>query len=369
MNKRTIVIVLTCATLVACGIPDLKPFSDATAAMATTLRQGFEETRASLAGAAETSPDEAFQEHLRALDERWKPTRKALSALVGYSDSLAAVAEAGRNGKETMAKVTGALNELATSVGAIPIAGGGTKIVEAVGAKIIEMEAGNDIRKAVAAAADAVDIMAPILERNFADLRGIHNAAAAAWESRVIERWSFQRNYHDALTAEQRRLEYLLTLIIEYQSAPARLRWRAALARADRDEALAKRLLDSIPQEQADQLSALQAADTAFAGLDLDGEDTPDVIEARQQFLLGLIDKQRAELSALEPSYRQSTSELDAVREARTRGDQLLHKAGEAIAAWQKAHRSLQAAAEGQQSRPSVADLLSIIAEISSLLG
>lgn len=368
MKTRGLIISLLCATLVACGIPDLKPFSDATAAMATTLRQGFEEARASLGAAAESSPDEAFTTHLGELDERWKPTRKALSSLVGYSDSLAAVAEAGRNGKETMAKVTGALSELAASVGAT-IPGGGAKIVEAVGAKIIEMQAGNDIRKAVAAASDAVDIMAPVLEQNFADLRRIHNAAAAAWESRVLERWSFQRNYHDALTAEQRRLEYLLTLIIEYQSAPARLRWRAALARAEGNEELSKKLLASIPQEQADQLSALQAADTTFAGIDLDGEDTPDVIEARQQFLLGLINKQRAELSALDPSYRESTTELEAVREARARGDQLLHKAGEAIAAWQKAHRSLQAAAEGQQSRPSVADLLSIIAEISSLIG
>ena len=229
------------------------------------------------------------------------------------------------------------------------------------------MQASNDIRKAVNSAAEAVDLMTPILERNFADLRAIHNAAAAAWENRVLERWSFQRNYYDALTGEQRRLEYLLTLIIDYQSAPARLRWRAALAKAEKNEALAARLLAAIPEEQAEQLAALKAADSGFAEVGSDDEDLADVIEARQQFLLGLINNQRSELSAVEAAYRQSTSELDAVHESRARGDQLLQKAGEAIAAWQKAHRSLQAAAEGQQSRPSVADLLSIVAEIGSL--
>ena len=114
-------------------------------------------------------------------------------------------------------------------------------------------------------------------------------------------------------------------------------------------------------------MTALKAVDITFAEIDLDDEDTADAVEARQQFLLGLINRQRAELSALEPAYRQSTSELDEVRQSRATGDQLLQKAGEAIVAWQKAHRSLQAAAEGQQSRPSVADLLSIVAEIANL--
>jgi hypothetical protein len=59
------------------------------------------------------------------------------------------------------------------------------------------------------------------------------------------------------LTSEQQRLEYLLTLIIDYQSAPARLRWRAALADTRKESELANRLRGSIPQEQADQLKAL----------------------------------------------------------------------------------------------------------------
>jgi hypothetical protein len=66
--------------------------------------------------------------------------------------------------------------------------------------------------------------------------------------------------------------------------------------------------------------------------------------------------------------YRQSAPDVNAVRDARVTGDRVLDKAGEAIAAWQKAHRSLQAAANSGQSRPSVAELVSITQEIATLL-
>jgi hypothetical protein len=97
--RKALPVLLCAAVLVACRIPDLKPFSDATAEMVTVLRQGFEQTRVSMINAAETASDSApFQSRLNQLDERWKPTRKALSALVAYSDSLAVVAEAGKKG-------------------------------------------------------------------------------------------------------------------------------------------------------------------------------------------------------------------------------------------------------------------------------
>lgn len=369
MIKRALPILFLSGVLVACGIPDLKPFSDATTEMATVLKQGFERARASLAAAADTANDQGeFNKNLGRLDQRWKETRTALSSLVAYSDSLTSVAEAGAKGKETMTKVTGALTDLASSVGALSIPTAGVTIVNAVGAKIIEMQAEKDIRKAVNKAAEAVDIMAPVLQQNFADLRRIHDAASTAWESRVLGQWSFRRNYYESLTGEQQRLEYLLTLIIEYQSAPARLRWRAALADAQNHPEQAKTLRASIPKEQADQLKALKDADSTFDGLDLAGKDIAATVEARQGHLLKLLDLQRKELALLEPVYRQSAADVNAVRDTRATGDRVLDKAGEAIAAWQKAHRSLQAAANGGQSRPSVAELVSITQEIATLL-
>jgi uncharacterized protein YlxW (UPF0749 family) len=80
-----------------------------------------------------------FRESTRARAPRSSHATSSLAAaartLVSYSDSLAAVAEAGKNGKKTMGKVTSALNDLAGVVGAIPLAGAGLTIVNAVGAK------------------------------------------------------------------------------------------------------------------------------------------------------------------------------------------------------------------------------------------
>ena len=367
--KKALLVTLLLAPLVACRIPDLKPFSDATTGMATVLKQGFERTRASLIAAAETADaQDAFKKSVRDLDERWKPTRRALSALVAYSDSLTALAEAGKNGKETMEKLTGAVNDLASAVGAFPLAGAAETVVTAVGTKIIEIRAERDIRKAVGKAAGAVDIMAPLLKENFDDLHKIHDTASAAWEANVLGQSSILTNYYESLVGEEQRLEYLLNLIVDYQSAPARLRWRAAQARAKGNEDLATTLEGSVSQERADQLKRLKESDTGFEVMNLGATDTAAAVELRQQQLMNLLSAQRKEIALLDPKYRQAIAAANAVRESRATGDRVLEKGGEAISAWQKAHHSLQAAAEGQQSRPSVSDLLSITTEIQALL-
>jgi DNA repair ATPase RecN len=261
--------------------------------------------------------------------------------------------------------LTGAVNDLATAVGATPLGAAG-KVVELVGAKIIEMRAAGDIRKAVVKASEAVDIMAPVLSANFADLRKIHDAAYAEWESAAGAPTSVLRNYQASLQMEEQRLEYVSTLIIDYQSAPARQRWRAAVARAQKDEASAKKLEAAVPQLRQDLLRTLREVDTAFESIG--GETDAPKIEKRQKEVLDLLNAHRKELTTLDPNYQRATTELSSIRDARATGNRVLDKAGEAITAWQKAHRSLQATATGQQTRPSVSDLLSIAKEIEALL-
>jgi hypothetical protein len=369
LKHRLIPVALVLSLTIACRIPDLKPFSDATMEMATVLKEGFERARGALTAAAETAGDQdAFTKQVRELDDHWTPTRKALSALVAYSDSLTALAEAGKKGPETMAKLTGAVKELGDAVGLIPLGGTATKVVELVGAKIIEMQAERDIRKAVGKAAEAVDIVAPVLKDNFTDLRRIHGAASRSWEARVLEQSSILRNYYESLTADEQRLQYVLNLIIDYGSSPARLRMRAALARAKGDQAGAARLEAGIAQDQADLLRRLKESDAGFAAMNLGTNDVTTKVEGRQQELMTLIAARRNEIGVLEAKYQQATVDLNKLRDARATGDRVLQKGADAIGAWQKAHHSLQATAEGQQSRPSISDLLSIVKEISALL-
>ena len=205
--KRMLPIVVVVALATACRIPDLKPFSDATAAMATALKSGFERTQLALNSAGATAAEGSeLKEKSADLNARWKPTRQAVSALVAYSDSLTALAEAGKDGKETITKLTGSVNELASAVGALPLTGAALDVVKAVGAKIIELQAERDIRKAVVGASDAVDTLTPLLKDNFADLRAIHGTASRAWESHVQAQSSILTNYYESLVGEETRL-------------------------------------------------------------------------------------------------------------------------------------------------------------------
>ena len=364
--KRTFAVALLVSLSVACRIPDLKPFSDATAAMATALKLGFERTEAALREAAETADDQSeFKKAVRELDIRWKPTRRAVSALVAYSDSLTSLAEAGKNGRQTMAELTDTVTELSAAVGAIPLTGTAAKVIETVGAKIIELQAERDIRKAVVKAAEAVDTLAPLLSDNFADLRRIHGAAARTWESRVQEQSSILTDYYDSLTGEETRLHHLLNLVNDYQSAPARLRQRAVRAK---DAEQGKNLEASIAGEQAELLKRLQEFDALLGSMTFEELDAAAKVEARQQQLMALLNAHRRELTVLDAKYRQATADLNAVRVTRVTGEQVLEKGGDAILAWQKAHRSLLRVVQNEQSRPSIADLLSITEEIVSLL-
>ena len=102
--------------------------------------------------------------------------------------------------------------------------------------------------------------------------------------------------------------------------------------------------------------------------MDLTGEDTASRVEARQIRLLSLLGAYRQELAALEPRYTKARDRETAVRDTFVAGDFVLVKAGEAIDAWLKAHKSLRAAVEGAQNRPSVSELVSITQEMKTVI-
>ena len=120
-------------------------------------------------------------------------------------------------------------------------------------------------------------------------------------------------------------------------------------------------------REQADVLARIKVTDSMFDVSNGEDNSVAARIEVRQQQLMTLLTAHRKELALLDAKYRQAMAELNTIREARASADGLLEKGSEAITAWRKAHRSLLATVQGRQSRPSVADLLSITAEITTL--
>ena len=55
LKLKTATVTLLILTLAACGIPDLKPFGDATADMASVLGSAYSKTQAAIGLAAATS--------------------------------------------------------------------------------------------------------------------------------------------------------------------------------------------------------------------------------------------------------------------------------------------------------------------------
>lgn len=366
-GKRATTLIVLLSLLQACGIPDLKPFSDATAEMSTQLGSAFEKTQAAIGYAADTaSENQDFKKKSKELEERWVLTRAAIAALVEYSDSLAALSEAGKKGKETVARLTGAVQNLFSAVSALPGASTAVNIINTVGGKIIEMQAASDIRKAVRNATEAVDLMAPLLKANFIDLRRIHALATNAWQSHVDGESSILVNYYEALLPEERRIQYLLTLIVGFQSATDRLLFEAAQATGKENVEEAKTLTDKIPLARAENLKVLGSFDRTMSGLDPATADAK--VEIRQMQLMALLNAQRKEIALLEPKYKAAIARLENVKESRQLGSRVMAKAIESIDAWKKAHKSLQAVAEGQQRRPSIAELVSILKEIPALV-
>jgi hypothetical protein len=333
-KKWAIPLVVLLALQTSCGTTDLKPFSDATTEMAALVRSGFEKTHEAMksAAASEGEPagdgkcdpkDTSFRCLSKKLGDAWEPTEKAISSLVDYSDSLAALAASGDKGKQTAGKVVDSVKGLADAMGAFPGESAAVAVAKEVLGQVIQMKAERDIRKAVSQATAAVDRLAPLLSQNFRDLGVTHDAAAKVWEGNVSLKSKTLREYYEGLLDEERIHQKSLSWIHRYQVAKK-------------------------PEVKADALAELKAADATFAGMGLSAGEAA-AVETRRQQLMALATAQGKEISALEARYNQAVAELDHVRETRQRGNSVLAKGAEAIDAWQKAHKSLRADAEKKE--------------------
>jgi len=125
MTKLGALALLVFSILAAgCGtLPDARPFADASATLAVAVKSSGQALTDSLrdAGSA-TPPDEkAYEKLVDAFDAAWANRVKAVQGVAAYSDAIAEVISAGREGEETAKKVGDSLKALASTVNiAIP---------------------------------------------------------------------------------------------------------------------------------------------------------------------------------------------------------------------------------------------------------
>lgn len=128
-TRRLLIFCLTVATTMVggCGsIPDLKAFADATNDIRSSVVAVGNEFSASIPENLDTCAGEAGKKTScrEKFDATWKGRVEAVGAIADYSDSLAQVAAAGRDGAATAEKVLSSANGLlgALSVATIPTA-------------------------------------------------------------------------------------------------------------------------------------------------------------------------------------------------------------------------------------------------------
>jgi hypothetical protein len=383
-TRWAVPVILFAVLQTSCGVPDLKPLSDATKNMADQLKSGFEQTQAVMKLAAATRKDPAdFKQQTRdekkegpaaasactdvdkrekfdclseKLDETWKPMEKAIDAVVKYSDSLVALAASAKKNQDA---VTGLIDSVSGLAEGLPLAGPFGKVAGELVTLAQEMRAKKDIQGAVLKASEAVDKMAPVFKDNLNDLTKTFDAAADEWQIGVILDSKNLRDYYKLLSDEESSLRSQLLLIREYQQVDEEVKKKAAEARSKGKEDVAKRLEDHLPEARNDKLKALREAEPACIGQPIPEKcpfkpsADPDAVETRRLELVKLLDAKSAEVAILQPRYSQAVADINHVLETRQAGDKYLEKASGAIDAWQKANKGLLAGSEKLRHSPS----------------
>lgn len=177
-NTRTIIIVCGVAfqiLLAACGtIPDLEPYATSTAALQSAVSTSHDLVRKELSTLQGFYPDDSeFAEFPERFSKAWQPRIQVMEAMVTYSDSLAAIAQAAKDGQKN---ATSLAESLKTFVGA---AGGpiglaaspvGAKIFTALSTAVIEIQASGKLEEAISAADPVVQEVSGLILKDYADL-------------------------------------------------------------------------------------------------------------------------------------------------------------------------------------------------------
>lgn len=223
MPSMLLVLLGGCATL-----PDLAPYADSSVqlreAVAASGRATVQELR--LLRQSNLSPED--QERLDAsidkLEADWAVRVVALSAVVAYSESLQAIADAGSTGGEATSKVADSLKSFATTVGVAAPAGqavgAATDLAKFIYGRIAEVRAEKALGKSLRLADPAVLQLVSTIQKDLEDVKGTALTALALQESLLK-------------TTHQTELAFRKARISERQALYASLGEKASLDEVD----------------------------------------------------------------------------------------------------------------------------------------
>lgn len=176
------------ATLLLAGcrsLPDTQPFTDATISLRAAVGTGGKSTLSELRRLkfADSDNGRALRAKVRDFETQWKARENLMKAMSDYATSLQEIASAGRQGEESVKKLTGATQVFLGAVGAAGLTGSAAGLVGDVvnyaGGMVLRAQAAKSLEASLADLQPAIDRVAELLAADAADLKVI---AAACFE-------------------------------------------------------------------------------------------------------------------------------------------------------------------------------------------
>jgi hypothetical protein len=161
-------------TTAGCGtIPDLEPYAQSTAALHSAASSSHDVVYKELSALARLNTEDTdFAEFPKTFSKAWQPRLHIMAAMVAYSDSLAAIAQAANDGHKNTKALAESLGAFVASVGG-PYgiaASGATQIVGSLASAAIQISAANKIEEAISAADPVIQEVSDLIVKDFAEL-------------------------------------------------------------------------------------------------------------------------------------------------------------------------------------------------------
>lgn len=322
--------------LTGCSVtlPDIKPFAEQTTKMAAAAGNAYTQAESLLSAAGieadsssatddktdstkELSPSEKLR-------QEWEQTRRALHAMVEYSNALAALADTGDEGSESAGAVAEALQELLGLVGLEKISGkvvGGIKKVNEIVAAVKTKES---LKEAIEQAQKVIDPMCKIIAAQLEDLEGITEDAGGKIELDHIEANKLMKEYYEALMRADEEMLEILALILNYQEG------------------------------DAENLGLLR---------ELDKDLTKENVEQRQKYWMKKAKAFQAEANRYLPRYQMYITELRKIRNLTKNSMEIIRKSKIAVEMWPTVHEQLEITLDAKQ-RMSLIEFAVIVQDI-----
>ena len=186
---RSMIIVLTFCLASACVLPDVTPFVAATGDVQIAVKEAGSTATEELKLLDEKTAED-FSTELAQFAASWVLRDKAMTAMVVYADSLAAIVNAGNNGAEAVGKVIDSVTSFATAIGhPLPVGevafGVASDAIKLVASVIAKAKALNDLDEALMELQPVVDKLAELLQQDLKAADAIVKSAYAVQEVEI----------------------------------------------------------------------------------------------------------------------------------------------------------------------------------------